>query len=145
LTKILGCIKIETRVLRNNSLTNKGGKMIISFAWTKKTLTLRNKRKRKTVTRRFWKDHYARRFKKGTVHDAYDKDPRYGGKKIAEIQITKDLYKEKLDKMTDSHFKREGGTMYWKNKQEFIKMMKARGDEPWVVEFKVIRVCKNRG
>lgn len=70
---------------------------IISFAWTTKVL-LEGK---KTVTRRDWNDKYAKTFHKGDIVQAYDKNPRCKGKKIAEIIITKEPYKQWLDEVTD--------------------------------------------
>jgi len=57
---------------------------IISFAWTTEPLLSG----RKTRTRRKWSDKYANRFKVGDVCYAYDRQPRFKGKKVAEIKIT---------------------------------------------------------
>ena len=43
---------------------------IISFAWTTEALI----QGKKTQTRRFWKDRYAKSFKKGDLIQAYDKN-----------------------------------------------------------------------
>jgi len=110
--------------------------MIISFAWTTQALL----KKKKTVTRRFWKDSYAKKFKKGDIVDAYSKDPRAKGKKIAEIRITKDPYEERVEDISDEHFEREGGTLFWKTKKEFIDIMKSCRDTCWVIEFEVLEV-----
>ena len=63
---------------------------IISFAWTTPALVTSNK----TVTRREWDDNYARRFNKSDFIQAYDKNPRIGGKQVAIIQLTTKPYKE---------------------------------------------------
>lgn len=107
--------------------------MIISFAMTVAAFLAG----KKTVTRRFWKDKYAAKFHTGDIVDVYDKSPRNGGKKIGCIRLLKDPYKQKLSDMPDEHFEREGGTMYWKDKAEYISMMQLAGNgkTPWVVEF----------
>jgi uncharacterized protein YqfB (UPF0267 family) len=105
--------------------------MIISFAWTTDAL-LQGK---KTVTRRDWNDEYALRFCKGMMVDAYDKSPRIGGRKIATIKLTKEPYKQKLADMPDDHFQREGGKLYWNDKEDFIEAMGGEDKEYWVIEF----------
>ena len=111
--------------------------MIISFAWTAKAIEWRVK----TETRRFWKDKYAAQFKPLSIHDAYDKSPRAGGKPLCKIRILK-VFKQPLSEMSDDSFCAEGGTDEWKNKQEFIEMMlkQGKGDTPWVIEFEYLSV-----
>jgi len=109
--------------------------MIISFAHTTSAILDGSK----TVTRRFWKDRYARKFNAGTIHDAWDRSPRTRkGKKIGHIIITRDPYKEQLKFMTEEHFQREGGTHFWKDQNEFIERMGGREAVPWVIEFEVL-------
>lgn len=79
---------------------------------------------------------YAIKYHKGDIVDAYDKSPRCGGRKIGQIRLTKNPYKQKLKNMPDSHFEREGGTMYWKDKKKFIEFMGGEDKELYVVEFK---------
>jgi hypothetical protein len=111
--------------------------MIISFNWTVGAF-LQGK---KTVTRRFWKSKYAAKFHEGDIVDAYDKSPRNGGKKIGHIRLTKDPYKQPLENMTEEDFQREGGTMYWEDKKNYIVMMRrvGNGEVPWVIEFEKIQ------
>ena len=83
---------------------------IISFSLTKDEFLTG----RKTVTRRDWSDaHFAmwvRFWESGRhVHDAWDKTPRAGGKKIGELVLTTKPYKERLDKMPLSDLEAEGG------------------------------------
>ncbi len=106
--------------------------MIISFAWTTGAFLAG----KKTVTRRFWKSEYAAKFHIGDIVDVYDKSPRNGGKKIGHIRLTRDPYKQKLRDMPDDHFEREGGTMYWRDRIDFICCMGGLDVEPWVIEFK---------
>lgn len=56
---------------------------IISFAWTTPALLAGVK----TVTRRAWNPDYARSFKPGELVLAYDRSPRVGGKKVANLEI----------------------------------------------------------
>ena len=51
---------------------------IISFAWTTEALLAGIK----TCTRRDWNDDYARRFKNGEFCQAFDRNPRAGGKRV---------------------------------------------------------------
>lgn len=110
------------------------GSKIISFAWTAEELLAG----KKTVTRRRWKDSYARQFSAGDTVRAFDKSPRFGGKQIALIRIT-DVYEECLREMPESDVAKEGGR--WKNKKEFIEAI-FLGDEKlvvWVIRFEVIK------
>lgn len=106
---------------------------IISFAWTIAAL----KQDKKTVTRRFWKDSYAKRFKKGDLVAAYDRSPRFGGKKIETIRLTCAPYKEFLSLMTDAEEKAEGGL--WGSAEAFVRAMGGPDKEPWVVRFEVVK------
>ncbi len=109
-------------------------KMLISFAWTSKAFLAGIK----TVTRRFWSPSYASKFHAGDIVDAYDKLPRNGGQRIGKIRLIKDPYVQKLSDMPDDHFEREGGTIYWKDKQEFIRNMGGESAKFYVVEFEII-------
>lgn len=63
---------------------------IISFAWTTPAVKVLEK----IVTRREWDDNYAMRFNKGDFCQAYDKNPRIGGKPFGIIELTAKPYKE---------------------------------------------------
>jgi len=101
---------------------------IISFAWTTQAL-LKGK---KTVTRRDWNDKYAKSFHKDDIVQAYDKNPRSGGKKIAEIILTAEPYKQWLHDVIDEDEKREGGL--WGNGKAYQEAM-GEDRELWVIEF----------
>ena len=93
--------------------------MIISFAYTTAKLLAG----KKTVTRRRWAERqfkiWQNAYRSGKlVHDAYDKSPRAGGKKIAQIRLTCQPYKELLQDMPDSDVQAEGGL--WRDKADFI-------------------------
>jgi len=111
---------------------------IISFAWTVDALV----QGKKTQTRRLWQDKYAKQFKKGDLVQAYDKNPRAGGKLIAIIRLTKKPFKQFPCHMTEAEFIAEGGTMYWKDLREFVQLMQDRscGASVWVIEFELVAV-----
>ncbi len=109
----------------------KGKVRIISFALTTEALL----NGQKTVTRRFWDDTFAIRFKKGDLVKAYSKLPFAGGNPIAIIRLTDDPYKEPLSIMTDAEEKAEGGL--WGSAAEFVEMMGGPEKTPWVVRFKL--------
>jgi hypothetical protein len=109
--------------------------MIISFAQT--TPAIRDKSKK--VTRRFWADSYAKKFKAGTIHQAWDRSPRTGkGKRIGEIMISREPYKQALCMMTEEDFQKEGGARFWTDRQNFIECMGGPTAIPWVIEFNVL-------
>lgn len=89
---------------------------IISFALTIEEF-LNGK---KTVTRRDWSDWQFKRWQgfwhkaqfysfDYFIHDAYDRSPRAGGKKIGEFRLTEKPYREKLKDMPIEELKAEGG------------------------------------
>lgn len=114
----------------------------ISFNWTATAFLAGAK----TVTRRDWKDSYAKTFKKDELVAAYDKQRRFGGKRIGTIQLTKDPYKQSTAELTIEDWYAEGmyvlegegrlikGVMpdvFWLNwitKPEVL----------WVINFKVV-------
>lgn len=124
---------------------------IISFGWTKEALLAGAK----TVTRRNWKDSYARSFKAGERLQAWSKVPYAGGKRIGTIELTHPLVKERTGLMDSLHDYRDEG--FWWMHHNGIKLpigspwpdmdayhafnewMKA--DVPmWVVRFRLIEV-----
>ncbi len=112
-----------------------GNRKIISFAWTTDALLTGRKR----VTRRRWKDSYARRFKAGDLVEAYDRLPRFGGKRVATIRLTCDPYKERLADMPPEDLEAEGGL--WKSKEDFVRALGGDPDETvWVVRFELVEV-----
>lgn len=83
---------------------------IISFSLTEDALLSG----RKTVTRRTWKPSHMQNwqtwFDEGRrTHDAYNKIPIAGGKRIARIHLTERPYWEKLSEMPESDLEKEGG------------------------------------
>ncbi|MEE9356541.1 MAG: hypothetical protein V3U75_13200 [Methylococcaceae bacterium] len=105
---------------------------IISFAWTTEAL----RTGKKTVTRRFWSDSYAKQFKEGDLVQAYDRSPRFKGKQIAIIRLTQAPYKEPLSLMTDEEEKAEGGL--WGSAEAFIEAMGGPDKVPWVIRFEPV-------
>ena len=103
----------------------------ISFAWTSEAFEDGTK----TVTRRDWKESYARWFHAGDEFLAVDKLRSKNARVLGIGRITRDPYLQQLNFMSDDHFEREGGTRYWVSKDAFIKAMGGRWEFRWVVEF----------
>ena len=105
----------------------------ISFALTVPEFISGNK----SVTRRLWKDNYAKSFHEKEILQAYDKMPYCGGRKIGKIELTKTPYKQKLKDMPIAHLLAEGGR--WHTVYEFINFLGENPEtEVWVIEFKKI-------
>lgn len=113
--------------------------MIISFAWTTDALLAGKKR----CTRRMWDDKYFQKwvsaYRAGNIqHDAYNKTPRAGGKKVATIRLTCEPYKERLGDMPASDVIEEGGL--WRDKQEFIELFGGDPDKVvCVIRFELVK------
>ena len=111
--------------------------MIISFAWTTTALL----DGRKTVTRREWSDGHAAKFKPCDLVDAWDKSPRFKGKKVAVIRIVS-IHRLQLGLMLRNRMygadelKREGGR--WNTIEEFCALFTI--DNPYRVEFEIVSV-----
>lgn len=66
---------------------------------------------RKSVLRRAWTDRYASHFKKGRIVNVYDRAPQSKARKhrkVGELVILNDLYREPLNMMPDSDYEAEG-------------------------------------
>ncbi|MFN3652581.1 MAG: hypothetical protein ACK47B_23640 [Armatimonadota bacterium] len=119
---------------------------IISFAHT--TAALVNGFK--TVTRRPWKDHYARTFRAGEELLAYDRTPRIGGVPVARIRLTADPVKEPWADAPDADWEGEGfHYLFGRDVREFHLYGSAReawdlcksGDAvEWVVRFELLEL-----
>lgn len=125
-----------------------GGRLtIISFAWTTPALLAHEK----TVTRRAWKPQHAAKFHAGQLVDAWDKSPRYGGKKVAVIKLVQDPYQENSAAIPKEDFKAEGF--------DYLLMNMTRGETAnhvddivdnwirhphllWVVRFELVSILK---
>ena len=114
--------------------------MNISFAWT----TEAYKCGVKTETRRFWKPKYAAMWKPNTFHTALSKDFRYAGKRIGRFYLPNLPYLEELKDMSEKSFIAEGGTMYWKNRKDYIECMGGPDLIPFVLKFEPIGCPKCR-
>lgn len=108
---------------------------IISFAWTTQALLDGHK----IVTRRDWKDQYARQFKAGDLVRAYNRSPRFGGTAVAIVRLTCDPYKESLCKMTKAELEAEGG--YWDSVEDFMPG-EPRDKEYWVIRFELVEALE---
>lgn len=119
---------------------------IISFAYTWQAFLAGDK----TVTRRRWKDRYASQFIRGLRVQAWDKSPRYEGKKIGVIEL-KRVEKQPIISMPDRDYECEGfGHMHragikatkssgfrdysW---EEFNRWRRS-GEVLWVIRFEIV-------
>lgn len=126
--------------------TAKEERMLISFAWTTPALRARVK----SVTRRTWTPAHAAHFHAGDLVDAWDKLPRAGGKKIGQIRITRDPYRQRTSLLTNGDRAREGidhleralfrppeGFNTW---DQWWRTWKRLDEEVWVVEFEIVEM-----
>ena len=115
--------------------------MLISFAWTTGVLL----QGRKTVTRRYhWTPGYFAKWQEAwdrgqRRHDAYDKLPRNGGKRVGYIDLTCRPYLEPLCDMPESDLDAEGGL--WTDKADFIGDSDPRRPIP-VIRFRFVPESK---
>jgi len=117
---------------------------IISFSWTTPALLAGAK----TCTRRKWNPRYARQFQKGELVAAFDRSPRYKGKRVATIRLTEVPYLENTSKMPEADFVAEG--LAWMEKHdtviqgffadEFWDTWKDSGEDVYVVRFELVEV-----
>ena len=77
---------------------------IISFAWTTPALLAGYK----TVTRRDWTADYAGHFSKGDLVQAYNRNPRWNGRRVATIRLIQDPYLESTRRVAPSDYIDEG-------------------------------------
>jgi len=111
--------------------------MLISFAWTTEALV----EGRKTCTRRQWSERYFQQWVKAwregrVVHDAWDRLPRAHGKKVGQIRLTCEPYRQKLLDMPVEDLEAEGG--YWKSKDEFVELFGDPEEAVVVVRFELV-------
>ncbi len=127
-----------------------GGMKEISFNWTVTAFLSGHK----TVTRRDWKDSYAKTFKKGEIVAAYSKQRRFGGKKIGLIKLTQDPYKQSTANLTDDDWFEEGmhvlegeGRMFpsrtgdpkdAETPTQFWEHWKRYPEDVWVIRFRIV-------
>lgn len=112
--------------------------MIISFAWTTEEM----REGRKTCTRRRWKERYfqqwVRAWREGRwVHDAYDRMPYAAGRKIGEIRLTCEPYRERLGDMPEGDLVAEGGL--WGSREEFFGLFGGPEVKVVVVRFELVK------
>jgi hypothetical protein len=121
---------------------------IISFAWTTPAVVM----KVKSVTRRTWDSKYAKTFYKGEVLQAWDKSPRYGGKKFGEIQLVEQPYQQNMINAPDSDYILEGFEFMAANNIKCGKFIptpaywrawKASREIVWVVRFQILNITDN--
>jgi hypothetical protein len=121
--------------------------VIIAFAWTTPALLAGQK----TVTRRDWSRTHAERvaaaFRRGETFDAYDKSPRFKGRKVATIRLTREPYIEMSNEIPDADWYGEGFEFAMAHGLKFENKVSARevwdfwqsSPHPqWVVRFEVV-------
>jgi hypothetical protein len=106
--------------------------MIISFAWTTPQFLDGSK----TVTRRDWSDRTFAQWCKAwdmrkLVHDAWDKCPRNGGKKVGSFELTARPYQERLGDFPEADLVAEG--CLWASVEEYIDVQGSDPDKELVV------------
>ena len=116
---------------------------IISFAWTTPALLAG----RKTCIRREWDDKYAQGFHEGDLVAAYDKSPRYGGKRVATIRLRDNPYQQSTMKVPFSDWEKEGfaylaeigAKVNGKTPHEVWDHWLTHNQMVWVVRFELVR------
>ncbi len=113
---------------------------IIAFAWTTPAVLA----DRKHRTRRDWDDDYAERLQKGDLLQGWDHSPRTRkGKKVCEIVLTREPFKQAINLLVDRDFELEGFaylqeqglTMKGQSPRQFFEDWKAGTEEYWVIDF----------
>ena len=69
------------------------------------------------------------------VHDAYNRLPRAGGKKVGEIRLTCEPYQERLRDMPEKDVEAEGGL--WLSREKFIELFGNPEEKVVVVRFEL--------
>lgn len=102
----------------------------VSFAKTTEAYADRSK----TETRRHWKDSHAKKFKPGRAFMGTTNLYRAGGKPIHAARVVF-CRRERLGDISEESFQREGGTRYWRDRDEYIKSFGDPDDEVYVLRF----------
>ncbi len=119
---------------------------IISFAWTTPALLAG----RKTVTRRDWSAGYAALFARGDHVQAYNRNPRWGGRQVAIIRLAQDPYLESTRRVAPSDYVDEGFA-YLEEIDAKVDGLTPRAlwrawhlypKDLWVIRFEVVRVSR---
>ena len=120
--------------------------MNISFAWT----TEAYEAGRKNVTRRDWSNEYMRHFPVGSVHRAWAKSPRAGGKPCVKFPYLRiaSIRREPLSRLLDdkeygkAEIEREGG-LWPGGVDEFVNLFtdrEMRFGDPVRIQFEPLTV-----
>ena len=118
---------------------------IVSFAWTTPALLAR----RKTCTRSKWLGRFAERFQAGELVQAWDKQPRFKGKRVGIIRLTEKPYLESTADAPDSDWEAEGcaylesiGAKVGKlpPRQLWRIWRELKPQELWIVRFEVVEI-----
>ncbi len=98
------------------------------------------------VTRRYWSDNWARKWKDGDYAVAYTRNPVSGGSSLALIQLTEEPYKENTADITDedwvnegfAHLESIGEEIDGKTPRQVWDARKAAAEDIWVIRFEVV-------
>lgn len=92
----------------------------------------------KTETRRFWTPQHAAKFTPGREFMGWTKDPRAGGVRMHPARVVF-CRREFLHELTEDSFRREGGTRYWRNREDYIECMGCGELPVWVLRFEHLK------
>lgn len=114
----------------------------ISFGWTTAALLAG----RKTATRRQWDRAYARRFRRGDRVAALDRAARFGGRRVAVIELTASPIEEWTDQAPESDWEAEGfgylseigATVGGRTPGALWEEWRQRPERLWVVRFRLV-------
>ena len=118
--------------------------MILSFGWPGMMEAVLAERK--TVTRRDWSDSYASRFQQGDIVTAYNRQPAWGGRPFALIEIQR-IEREPLSRLLRNadyamlELVREGydPAACLEPAEEFSTLFgDLRHGDPWRIEFRLV-------
>ncbi len=130
---------------------------ILSFAYTTAPLIARIK----GVTRREWSADFAARFRKGEFVQAWDRNPRNGGRQVGVIQLTDRPRLEPNAWMPDSDYEAEGFAYLYAHPEVLPKTIfghkasredfswdafcrwRWNGKSMWVVRFEIVQILSD--
>ena len=98
----------------------------------------------KTETRRFWKPKHAAKFTPGREFMGWTKDPRAGGVRMHPARVVS-CKREFLHELSEDGFQREGGTRYWRDREDYIECMGAGELPVWVLRFEHLPNASGEG
>lgn len=100
------------------------------------------------MTRRRWDRVYARRFRRGDQVAAFDRQARFGGRRVAVIELTDDPVEAWTDQIPDSDFEAEGfaylqevgARVNGRTPGALWEEWRRQPERLWVVRFRLVKV-----